>query len=128
LHILDVSLDNDESSIPLIPRRDLRHGPFVFNLTDLHQSNILVDLDWHIKCLIDLEWGLSSPIEMLHPPRWLTNEAVDTIVADEYNKIRQEFMAILEEEEASLYAEDPEMTHLSAVMNQGWEGELSGTL
>lgn len=56
---------------------------------------------------------------MLHPPRWLTNEAVDTIVVDEYDKIRQEFMAILEEEETLLYAEDPEMTQLSTLMNQG---------
>lgn len=29
--------------LPYFTTRDLRHGPFVFNLTDLHRSNIFVD-------------------------------------------------------------------------------------
>jgi hypothetical protein len=33
---------------PLVFRRDFRRGPFVFTLTDLHQSNIFVDDNWHI--------------------------------------------------------------------------------
>jgi hypothetical protein len=32
-----------------------RHGPFPLQLTDLHASNIFVDEDWNITCLIDLE-------------------------------------------------------------------------
>ncbi|TVY16374.1 hypothetical protein LARI1_G005885 [Lachnellula arida] len=34
--------------------RDLRHRPFMFNLTNLHASNIFVDCNWHIKYTIDL--------------------------------------------------------------------------
>lgn len=40
----------------------LNHGPFVFCLTDLHASNIFVDKDWNIKCVIDLEWAASLPV------------------------------------------------------------------
>ena len=32
--------------------RDRRQGPFTLMLTDLHQSNILVDEDWHIQCVL----------------------------------------------------------------------------
>ena len=35
--------------------RDLRHGQFIFTLTDMHQSNIFVDDQWNITSLIDLE-------------------------------------------------------------------------
>lgn len=41
--------------MPLFLRRELRRGPFVFTLTDLHQSSIFVDEDWHITSLVDLE-------------------------------------------------------------------------
>ncbi|KAH8710096.1 hypothetical protein GQ44DRAFT_626978, partial [Phaeosphaeriaceae sp. PMI808] len=37
--------------------RSLRNGPFILMLTDLHQSNIFVDSDWHITAIIDLEWA-----------------------------------------------------------------------
>ena len=102
-------------------RCDLNRGPFAFSLTDLHQSNILVDEDWHIKCIIDLEWACSRPIEMLHPPRWLTNEAVDTISVLEYDEVRQEFMENLEKEEEDLYGKCPKSLLLSHIMRQGWE-------
>ena len=105
----------------LFLRRDLRRGPFVFVLTDLHQSNILVDEEWNIKCIIDLEWVCSYPIEMLHPPYWLTNQAVDMIDASEYDQVRREFMDILEHEEHELYADIRETTRLSPIMKQGWE-------
>jgi hypothetical protein len=99
-------------------RRDLRRGPFVFCLTDLHQSNILVDEEWNIKCLIDLEWACSRPIEMLHPPRWLTNQAIDEMDADQYEKVHQEFMDIFEEEERHL---GTCTTAVSSVLRLGWE-------
>ena len=105
----------------LFLRRDLRRGPFVFILTDLHQSNIFVDEDWNIKCLIDLEWACSRPIEMLHPPRWLTNQAVDMIDVEEYDMVRKEFMDCLEEEENKLHAEGQQVMRLSPVMKQGWQ-------
>lgn len=40
---------------------ELRRGPFVFALTGIYQSNVLVDKDWHITSTVDLEWGCSQP-------------------------------------------------------------------
>ncbi|KAK2792732.1 hypothetical protein FQN52_002794 [Onygenales sp. PD_12] len=79
--------------------RKLRSGPFVPTLTDLHPSNLFVDDDWHIKKLLDLEWMCIRPVEMQHPPYWLTNQAVDRIDEVEYSKLGNEFIDILEEEE-----------------------------
>ncbi|OBT97664.1 hypothetical protein VE01_04425 [Pseudogymnoascus verrucosus] len=109
--------------MPLFLRRELRRGPFVFTLTDLHQSNIFVDKDWHITSLVDLEWGCSRPIEMVEPPYWLTNKGVDQILPDEYNKVRVEFMTILEEEELLAASNTTERggLRLADVMNQAWE-------
>lgn len=60
--------------------REYRNGPFVLTLTDLHRSNILVDDEWHITSLIDLEWTCSLPIELQCPPHtgctgglWMTS-------------------------------------------------------
>ena len=66
--------------------RDLRHGPFVLNLTDLHRGNIFVDSNWRIKYIIDLEWACSLPIEMLAPPYWITNRGVDELKDEELQK------------------------------------------
>ncbi|KFY17973.1 hypothetical protein V492_00223 [Pseudogymnoascus sp. VKM F-4246] len=109
--------------MPLFLRRELRRGPFVFTLTDLHQSNIFVDEDWHITSLVDLEWGCSRPIEMVEPPYWLTNKAVDQMLPDEYNKVRVEFMDILEEEERLAASNTTEGggLRLADIMNQAWE-------
>jgi len=110
--------------MPLFFRRELRRGPFVFTLTDLHQSNIFVDKDWHITSLVDLEWACSRPIEMVEPPSWLTNKGVDQILSDEYNEVRLEFMKILEEEEEKLAPRnvtEKGRLRLGDVMNQAWE-------
>ncbi|KAF7158008.1 hypothetical protein CNMCM6106_004297 [Aspergillus hiratsukae] len=103
--------------------RGLNHGPFVFCLTDLHASNILVDKDWNIKCLIDLEWATSLPIESMRTPIWLTSQAVDEINTEDYNELRQEFMAIFEEEERACPAEYP--YRRACIMNNGWNSERS---
>ncbi|OBT45144.1 hypothetical protein VE00_04339 [Pseudogymnoascus sp. WSF 3629] len=86
-------------------------------------SNIFVDKDWHITSLVDLEWGCSRPIEMVEPPYWLTNKGVDQILPDEYNKVRVEFMTILEEEELLAASNTTEKggLRLADVMNQAWE-------
>lgn len=112
---------------PLFFRRDFHRGPFVFTLTDLHQSNIFVDDKWRITCLVDLEWACSRPIQMVEPPYWLTNKGVDEIDAEEYDKLRKELLAIMnvEETENSRYllsGEDAGETplRLSEVMEQAW--------
>lgn len=102
--------------------RSLRHGPFALMLTDLHQSNIFVDNDWNITSLIDLGWACSLPVEMLHPPYWLTSRSIDDITEDDdlaaYRKRHGEFMAILEEEEQRV---DMGSTDISSTMRAGWD-------
>lgn len=98
-------------------RRDLRRGPFFLSLTDLNQSNIFVDNDWNIKCLIDLEWACSLPVEMIHPPYWLTNQAIDLISKDDYEILHKEFMQAFAEEEM----ETNPPVRLGPILQQGWE-------
>lgn len=81
---------------------DHRDGPFLFTLTDLHQSNIYVDHQWHVKRLIDLEWACSLPMQMQVPPWWLTSEGVDCLVGEplaKFNEVREEFMEAFQREE-----------------------------
>jgi len=49
-------------------QRESRNGPFRLQLTDLHASNIFVNKDWNITCLIDHEWVCALPAEMLSVP------------------------------------------------------------
>lgn len=101
-HLQMANLFTMRGLLPYFSSRDLRHGPFVFNLTDLHKSNIFVDSDWHIKYIIDLEWACSLPIEMLAPPYWITNLGVDQLRGEELQKFKnacEEFMDVFAEEE-----------------------------
>lgn len=107
----------------LLPRyiiRNLRHG-FALTLTDLHPSNIFVDSNWNITKLIDLEWACSLPTEMLHPPYWLTGQAIDMLEGEElkeYTTVHRVFMDIFEREEKK---QNMSHTALSRTMWRGWE-------
>ncbi|QQK47979.1 Aminoglycoside phosphotransferase [Penicillium digitatum] len=111
---------------PLFFSRAFHRGPFVFTLTDLHQSNIFVDNEWRITCLVDLEWACTRPIQMVEPPYWLTNEGVDEIDVGEYNKLRKELLTIMKVEETekshNFHSKDAGETplRLSEVMDQAW--------
>lgn len=97
----------------------LNHGPFVFCLTDLHNSNIFVDEDWNVTCVVDLEWAASLPIEFMHTPHWLSAQSVDQIDTEAYNLLREEFMGIFEDEEEK----QPAVYDLrrTDIMRTGWE-------
>jgi hypothetical protein len=109
--------------------RDLRHGPFVFSFTDLHQSNIFVDNDWHITALVDLELACTRPIGMYRTPSWLTSMAVDILAKEptEYVVAQKEFLDILTAEEENLSCPTSSDIHhgsrpqLSAVMKRTWD-------
>ncbi|KAL2811735.1 hypothetical protein BDW59DRAFT_54160 [Aspergillus cavernicola] len=102
-------------------QREFRRGPFVFSLTDIHQSNIFVDADWNVTCLVDLEWACSLPIEMIRPLHWLTNGGVDELVPSEYDKVRTEFMDTLKAEEKAMVASKKHNSPLlSDIMNTTW--------
>lgn len=82
--------------------RNLRNGPFVFTLTDMHPSNLLVDENWNITCVLDLEWACVLPIEMQQPPHWLTSQAVDGIDEHEYGELSNEFIDRIQREETEM--------------------------
>ncbi|OJD23233.1 hypothetical protein ACJ73_05412 [Blastomyces percursus] len=86
--------------------RKLRSGPFVLTLTDLHASNFFVDDNWHITKLIDLEWACVRPIEMQHPPYWLTSQAVDRIDETQYSEMCTEFIDDFEQVEKTMLGGD----------------------
>ncbi|KAL2844491.1 hypothetical protein BJY01DRAFT_248110 [Aspergillus pseudoustus] len=85
--------------------------PFFF-LTDLHASNIFVDDKWHIAGLVDLEWGCSQPAEMIHPPHWFDQHAVDCVDPVRFGKLHQEFMRILAAEEAEMFSGEKSSSQL----------------
>ncbi|GKZ37354.1 hypothetical protein AbraIFM66950_008844 [Aspergillus brasiliensis] len=95
------------------------------SLTDLHQSNLFVDSDWNIKSLVDLEWTCSRPVEMLHPPYWLTSRGVDQLYEgehlDAFSEIHTKFMENSEQEERDYAAAGDRILGLTNVMRRGWE-------
>lgn len=93
-------------------RREGRFGPFRLQLTDFHASNIFVDEDWNITCLIDLEWICALPIDMLSVPYWLSGRGIDELEGEnlqEFEVIRREFMQALREEECIMVSSQNDM-------------------
>lgn len=107
---------------PRMLRRDLRSGPFVCSFTDLHRSNIIVDDDWNIVRIIDLEFACSWPLEFQHPPYWLGGQYVDEVDSTSFSPYHNRFIQILEEQEELHGTSVPEK--LSSTMRKGW---ASGT-
>ncbi|KAF5019176.1 hypothetical protein F66182_8826 [Fusarium sp. NRRL 66182] len=103
-------------------KREFRNGPFALQFTDLHASNIFVDKEWNVACLLDLEWISALPVEMLAVPYWVTNRKIDEVAGEhfeEFNQVRQQFMRIFEEEEAKADSDTP----LSRVMQDTWNSK-----
>ncbi|KAK9438802.1 Aminoglycoside phosphotransferase [Metarhizium brunneum] len=107
-------------------KREYRNGPFLLQLTDLHQSNVFVDDDWNITCLLDLEWLCALPPEALSAPYWFTGRSIDGIVDNhegqnltEYDGIRKEFMRAFSEEESRFKLVWP----LSRIMEEMWQSK-----
>ncbi|KAF2971928.1 hypothetical protein GQX73_g1641 [Xylaria multiplex] len=109
-------------------KRELRNGPFLLQHTDLHASNILVDKDWNVTGLIDLEWICALPAEKLAVPYWLTGCAIDDIEGeklDKFDLVRQEFMHIFKEEEqvTKMKAKASHKISLSKIMHDMWDSK-----
>ncbi|KAL9126833.1 MAG: hypothetical protein Q9217_004184 [Psora testacea] len=116
-------LTSMRSVLPRYLRRDLRHGPFFMTLTDLHQSNVFVDNNWHIRYLVDLEWACSLPGQMQHPPWWLTSRGVDQLQGDHliaFDEIREEFMEVFEKEERLLALPNTDVLPRTSTMKNNW--------
>jgi hypothetical protein len=103
-------------------RRETRNGPFRLQLTDFHASNIFVDKDGNITCLIDHEWVCALPAEMLSVPYWLTGCAIDGITDEklrEFEIVHREFLNIFEEEEVKITLTKPPA--ITPILHDGWK-------
>jgi hypothetical protein len=103
--------------------RKRSNGPFCLQITDFNTSNILVNDDTSVKCLLDLEWICALPSEMLAFPYRLTEYAIDEIHEHlpAFDSYRQEFMLQFEEEERKMLH-----THghsLATTMQEAWESK-----
>lgn len=99
-------------------------GPFIFTLTDMHQSNIFDDDQWNITSLIDLEWGCSLPVELQGPPYWLSGRPIDGMPPGEHlealGDMVAEFIKAFETEEALLVGKEQPLFQ-STLMRKCWE-------
>ncbi|RAK96044.1 uncharacterized protein BO80DRAFT_449641 [Aspergillus ibericus CBS 121593] len=89
-----------------------------------HQSNVFVDNDWNITCVIDLEWACSLPAETLQPPYWLTGRSVDGLTdgyLEEFRQAHEEFVNIFEEEESSVPPINDDRSFRANLMRTGWQ-------
>ncbi|EXJ82336.1 hypothetical protein A1O3_06149 [Capronia epimyces CBS 606.96] len=100
--------------LPQFMNRRLRHGPFSFTLTDLHESNIFVNKQYHITSIVDLEWSCSLPIDMQHLPFWLGGDQFDDLYGEgneekerQFIRTCEEFLQILEDEAGALSSLSP---------------------
>lgn len=106
----------------ILPER--RSGPYLVQPTGFHQSNILMDEEWNITCLIDLEWFCALPVEMMAVPHWLTNCSIDTIIDDQYepfDNARKEFLASIDEELPHVQVEHD--IQITKIMRDTWESK-----
>ena len=107
---------------PQMLQEDMISGPFVCTLTDLHRSNIIVDNDWNITRIIDLEFACSWPLEFQQPPYWLGGQCADEIDRSSFGPYHDRFVQTIEEQEGLLSTSTPRK--LSAIMRHAW---ASGT-
>ena len=104
--------------------RELRQGPFLYRLTDLHPSNIFVDSDWHVKWIVDLEWACSLPAETLRPPYWLTGRSLDDLTGkhlDAFGHAYEEFVDIFKEEEKFFPPINGIRSYRTNLMRRAWQ-------
>ncbi|CAG2005704.1 unnamed protein product [Fusarium graminearum] len=105
----------------VLPER--RSGPYLLQLTDFHQSNIFVDKEWNVTCMIDLEWICALPVEMMRVPFWLTNRRFERIVDhyEDFDDARKEFLSSMDQE-----LEHVEVEHdiqITRTMRQSWDSK-----
>ena len=112
-------------AFPQLFRDNLRNGPFVFSLTDLHRSNIFVDENWNITYIIDLEFACSWPVEFLQAPYWLDGGSIDEVTSVGLASIHEDFVEHIKREEKLQQCKDLDRESLSSIMQQSW---ANGTL
>ncbi|KAM3515401.1 hypothetical protein MY11210_000963 [Beauveria gryllotalpidicola] len=114
------SLATAKLTLPQLLRQVFVNGPFTLALTYLHRSNVFVDGDWNITCIIDLEFACSWPMDFLQTPYWLHANFIDRILPDKFASRHNQFMKYMkDEEQPKNYRGDEEP--LSSIMHQSWE-------
>ncbi|KAF0641002.1 hypothetical protein FPSE5266_03312 [Fusarium pseudograminearum] len=105
----------------VLPER--RSGPYFLQATDMHASNILVDEEWNITCIIDLEWISALPVEMMHVPTWIIKRSTEQIIDhyDEYDEARKDFMSIMDQEMKHVQMEHD--IPIAQIMRDSWESK-----
>ena len=103
-----------------------RYSPYLLQYTDFHNSNIIINSQWHVKRLIDLEQVSSLPREILAVLYWVTGRGINQIQGEhlnEFNKVRQQFMDIFREEETLMLTEDKDGVSLTKFIHSTWESK-----
>ncbi|KAF5227862.1 hypothetical protein FAUST_11482 [Fusarium austroamericanum] len=105
----------------VLPER--RSGPYLLQPTDLHPSNVFVDEQWNVTCLIDLEWICALPLEMMSVPSWITNCTLDEIAEryEDFDNARKEFLSIMDKELQHVQMEHD--IQITRVMRESWESK-----
>lgn len=103
--------------------RERRNGPFLLQFTDLHASNLFVDQDWNITCLVDLEWVCALPSEMISAPYWLSGVGIEEITEEHlenYKGIVQEFIRIVRDTGSETHGH---CSMLAGIMRDMWDSQ-----
>ncbi|OAA67970.1 hypothetical protein SPI_00165 [Niveomyces insectorum RCEF 264] len=104
-----------------------RNGPFFLYMSDANAANFMVDDEWNVTGMFDLEWIFAAPADVFFTPTWLTWSSIDHISRpgyDEYSTTREAFMKIFKEEEQRMDTSELEAalggSTFSAVMEASW--------
>ncbi|OAT10013.1 hypothetical protein BDBG_05696 [Blastomyces gilchristii SLH14081] len=73
---------------------------------DENPTSLLMMITSISRNLLTLEWACVRPIEMQHPPYWLTSQAVYRIDETQYNKMCTEYIDIFEQVEKAMLGRD----------------------
>ncbi|CAK7269670.1 hypothetical protein SEPCBS119000_003689 [Sporothrix epigloea] len=102
--------------------KEQRSGPFRAQFTDINPSNIIVDDDWNITCLLDLGEVSILPVEMLTLPFWLSGCSIADLCGEgltRFEPIRDLFMQKwISEEKATSSGHE-----LSESMSRMWQSQ-----
>lgn len=113
------SLGGARLTLPQLLPGDHARGPFVLALTDLSRSNVLVDADWNVACIIDLEFACAWPVEFWQTPHWLDADFIDQIDYDKLATRHMQFISLMKEEEQHGHYRG-EKEPLSNIMQAAW--------
>ncbi|KIH93732.1 hypothetical protein SPBR_04180 [Sporothrix brasiliensis 5110] len=115
------------SLLPHFVNKRRNTGPFVLQLSDKNPCNFIVDDDWNVTAMYDLEFIIAAPVESMDAPSWLGWTSLDENASTGYSAYdaeRSEFMDQFQEEELRMIGTaTPLGARLSDVMNESWRSE-----